>query len=86
MNEILSEKVKKAYYRSNHRGCKENDILLGVVSIEFLKELSESQIDTYLFFLEESDNTIYDWLTNKSPLPSKYDFIGKHFMQKNSSF
>lgn len=68
-------------YAANHRGTKENDLLLGDFAKNKLETLSEE--DQHLFFrlLEESDGDIYDWFLlsqqekDKTHVPSHYQAL-----------
>lgn len=69
MNENL---IKKIIYRSNHRGCKETDILLGDYSIAKVSSFDQKQLDLFQEFLDEDDLEIYNWLLGKVAAPEKY--------------
>jgi antitoxin CptB len=58
--------IKKLLYRSNNRGCKETDILLGSFANNHLNQLNEQDLLEYSNLLEQPDNDIYNWITNKS--------------------
>jgi len=60
---------KKITYRSLHRGCKETDFLLGKFTYQ------GNDKNTYLSFLSEDDMMIYDWILNKSEIPTIYQKI-----------
>lgn len=59
-------KIKKLKYQSNHRGCKETDIMLGSFAEKYLNTFSNSELEDYSELLEISDNTLYDWVTGKA--------------------
>lgn len=81
----LDLKRRKLSFRSGHRGTKEMDILLTRFAMQYLETLTEDQLSLYETFLEESDTDIYDWLTDKSPLPEQYrasfQFLFKDLMK-----
>lgn len=81
----LDSKKRKLYFRSGHRGTKEMDILLTRFAMQYLEALTEDQLTLYETFLEESDTDIYDWLTEKAPLPEPYrasfQFLFKDLMK-----
>lgn len=64
--------LKKTIYKSVHRGCKENDILIGDFAVSQLQDFSQDQLDLYVEFLEEDDLKIYNWLLKKEEFPAKY--------------
>ena len=63
---------KKLIYQSSHRGCKENDILLGNYAKHKIFEFNESEINLYKEFLDEDDWDIYNWIVGKTQTPNKY--------------
>ncbi len=64
--------LAKLMYRSLHRGCKENDILLGNYATKNLHLLTSDQLLIYEKFLEETDTDIYNWVTNPQTTPQEY--------------
>lgn len=82
----LDPKRRKLYFRSGHRGTKEMDILLTRFASQYLRTLTDDQVTLYEVFLEESDTDIYDWLTDKAPLPEAYrasfQFLFKDIVKK----
>ena len=77
MHRILSQEernleVKKLLYHSWHRGCKETDLLLGRFAQLHLNNLTDDELLAYKSFLDEDDWDIFNWLTEKAPLPEKH--------------
>jgi antitoxin CptB len=64
--------LKQLKYRSNHRGCKETDILLGRFFNEKFSELNDEDLEIYRRFIEEDDMLIYDWILEKIATKSEY--------------
>jgi len=64
--------LKKLFYRSNHRGCKETDILLGKFFQAKIAEFSDVELQTYALFIDEDDMLIYDWILRKTETPREY--------------
>lgn len=64
--------VKQLLYRSNHRGCKETDILLGKFFSEKFAEFSEDKLNIYQKFIDEDDLLIYDWILGNVEFPKEY--------------
>ena len=58
---------------------KENDILLGRFAAEMIMSLSDSEIDAFESLLRETDNDIYNWVTERDPVPMRLD---KAFLEK----
>ncbi len=64
--------IKQVLYRSQHRGCKETDILLGKYIVEKINEFDDEKLDLYQTFINEDDFAIYDWILNKMNVPEEY--------------
>ena len=69
----LDDRRRRVLYRANHRGMKENDVLLGGFARAHLAELSEAEIGALEVLLEEFDADILDWATGRAPLPGHVD-------------
>lgn len=65
-------RIKRLKYRSWHRGCKETDIILGNFADQRLLELSPELLEIYERFLDENDNDIWNWLTDKESASPQY--------------
>ena len=61
--------IKRLRFRSNHRGWKETDLVLGQFANQQLDRLDASEIEAYAALLDENDADIWDWLVQKSPPP-----------------
>ena len=75
----MNPRRKKLLFHSQHCGMKENDILLGRFAAEMIMSLSESEIDAFESLLRETDNDIYNWVTERDPVPMRLD---KAFVEK----
>ncbi len=64
---------KRLLYRANYRGFREADILLGGFLKENIHSLSNDDLNDFENLLEARDHDIYDWITGKQTVPSKYD-------------
>jgi len=74
MNDRL---IAKLVYRSIHRGCKENDFILGKAT-DLLKDFTIEELELYDQLLSENDLDIYAWVTRSTVTPEKYiDIINK---------
>ncbi|TXL81649.1 succinate dehydrogenase assembly factor 2 [Vineibacter terrae] len=69
----LAVRRRRLLYRSEHRGNKENDILLGQFARAHVMEFTAAQLDQYEALLEESDNDIFDWAAGKQAVPPGKD-------------
>jgi antitoxin CptB len=72
--------IKKLLYRSNYRGCKETDFLVGNFAKANLDKVDD--LNLYAEFLDERDGDIYDWIMEKTKSPLKY----KHLVQNIKNF
>jgi antitoxin CptB len=61
--------LKKLVYQSRHRGTRENDLLLGSFAEAVLPNLSPKELVAYEALLNESDSTVFDWITGRQPIP-----------------
>ncbi len=52
---------KKIIYRSNYRGTKEMDKLLGAFTSKYLDKLDEGDLNELIKFLEIDDNNLYNF-------------------------
>ena len=71
MNEINSLK-KKIKYRSEYRGIKEMDLLLGKFVNKYINKLKYDELLQLYEILEFDDDTIFKWysnLTNNNLIP-----------------
>ena len=66
------EHLKRLYFRSGHRGWKENDLILGQFAEKNLGTLPDNLIPVYESLLDEDDGTIWDWLIGKYETPEHY--------------
>jgi antitoxin CptB len=70
--------LRKVIYKSLHRGCKENDVLVGQFAASQLQDFSDEELLIYADFLEEDDYQIYHWILKNEITPDKYlDIITK---------
>lgn len=70
---MMDIKRKKLLYRSNYRGFKEADLILGGFAKENINELSDNDIDLFEKLLNCKDHDIYGWLTGNTITPEEYD-------------
>lgn len=64
---------RRLRFRSWHRGTREADFVLGRFADVHLAHFSPEQLDRYAALLEKSDPEIYDWLTDRAPVPLAFD-------------
>lgn len=64
--------LKGLMYKSNYRGCKETDILIGDFAKANLENLNDNNLSLFSDLIHEDDAQIYDWILQKTPTPEKY--------------
>ncbi|MBT3307487.1 MAG: succinate dehydrogenase assembly factor 2 [Alphaproteobacteria bacterium] len=69
----MEPRQKRLLFRCNHRGTKENDILLGGFAASHVNDLTDSQLVGLESMLDESDIDLYKWITGKEPVPQAHD-------------
>ena len=58
----MNNLIKKLLYRSNHRGTREMDLLIGGFAKENLKVLNSEELNEFEFILNFTDKKISSWL------------------------
>ena len=65
----IDNKRRKLIFRSDHRGTKEMDLLLGTFAKKHVPHMSESELDQFEEILKENDPNLYNWITGKEEEP-----------------
>jgi antitoxin CptB len=71
--ETLDIRRKRLKYRSQHRGTKELDLLLGRFAAERLDALDAAQVDRFEALLEAPSPLVYAWVTGQDTPPPELD-------------
>ena len=61
MKADIEQIKKKIIYRSNYRGTKEMDKLLGAFTNKYLNQLNMDDLNKLIKFLEIDDNNLYNF-------------------------
>jgi antitoxin CptB len=69
----MNDRLKRIIYRARHRGMQETDLLLGRFAERRLDGLSPDQLDRFERLLDQPDNDLFDWITDKRPAPAAFD-------------
>lgn len=82
-NETIENKRKRLIFRSDHRGTKEMDLLLGSFAKKHVPSMSEEELEQFDEILKENDPNLYNWITGKEPEPENvqsplFDKIKNH--------
>ena len=56
--------IKKLQYRSNHRGTKEMDLLIGGFATENLKKMTLEELKEFEILLNFTDKELSSWLVD----------------------
>ena len=84
--ETLEIRRKRLKYRSQHRGTKELDLLLGRFAAERLDALDPGQIDRFEALLEAPSPLVYAWVTGQDDPPPEQDndvlYLLRDFVQR----
>ena len=76
MNTAHSEDVearrKRLRFRSQYRGMKEMDLLMGSFADAHIDEFGHEQLDFYEALLDADDLDVWGWITGK-PAPVEFD-------------
>ncbi len=67
--------LKRLKYRSQHRGTKEADYLLGRFADQFLASLKPEQLECFDALLNCPDNEIIQWMSGQQSVPVEYEIL-----------
>ena len=69
-NETIENKRKRLIFRSEHRGTKEMDLVMGSFAKKYVPDFSEDELGMYDEILNESDPDLYNWISGVEPFPA----------------
>lgn len=67
----LENNRKRLIFRSNHRGTKEMDLIMGSFAAAHVPLFSEDELAAYEDFLGENDPDVYNWITGVEQPPER---------------
>lgn len=84
--ETIENQRRKLIFRSDHRGTKEMDLLLGSFAKKHVPDMNEEELDIFEEILKENDPNLYNWITGKEPEPENvqsalFDRLKEHRYQ-----
>ena len=86
MTADIEQIKKKIIYRSNYRGTKEMDKLLGAFTNKYIDQLNVEDLNELIKFLEIDDNNLYNFYngldTNIEFEDNKINNLFKNFQYK----
>ena len=69
----LDNRRRRALFRSQHRGMKETDVLLGRYAEHHLATMSDDLLGRFEVLLEENDNDLFSWIMGREVIPDDAD-------------
>lgn len=69
-NETEENTRKRLIFRSEHRGTKEMDLLMGSFARKYVPEFTAAEIAQYEDLLQNNDPDLYNWITGKEEAPA----------------
>ena len=67
----MNPRKKKILYKSQNRGTKEMDILIGNYAEKYLDTMSACELLFFESLINERDLDLYDWITCAKTLPKR---------------
>ena len=75
MTGVDDARLKRARFRSWHRGMREMDLILGRFADAALGALTVSELEQYERLLDISDTDLFAWITGAKAVPEGVDPI-----------
>ena len=72
-DETLDVRRKRLRFRAWHRGIKEMDLIMGKFADTHIADLDRADLDLFEALLEETDNTVYAWISERETVPKEFD-------------
>lgn len=70
--ETRENRLKRLTMRSQRRGIREMDLILGPFATASLAAMPEADLVQYEALLAENDQDLYRWVTGATPAPDRY--------------
>ena len=68
-NESLENKRKRLIFRSEHRGTKEMDLLMGSFAQQYVADFTEVELNWYDEVMNNNDPNLYNWIIGEGVAP-----------------
>ncbi len=72
-DEPLDNKRRRLIFRSDHRGTKEMDLILGSFALRNVPNFSAEELAQYDELLCNNDPDLYNWITGKEAPPKELE-------------
>jgi antitoxin CptB len=69
----LSERRRRLFYRSWHRGIRETDLILGHFADAHIATLTDAEMDELERLMDVPDADLFAWVTGEVAIPAAYD-------------
>ncbi len=69
----MATRRKRLVYRSNYRGFKEADLILGGYAKANIETMTDEDVMMFEALLGEKDHDIYGWIMGTIPVPANFD-------------
>ena len=69
----ITARRRRLRFRCWHRGTREADLLLGSFADRYVDGMDAAQLDRFERLLGNSDPDLYNWMTDREPVPSDFD-------------
>lgn len=69
----MDSRKKRLVYRSNYRGFREADLILGGFAKAYIETMTDEEIIMFEDLLGAKDHDIYGWINQTLPVPANYD-------------
>jgi antitoxin CptB len=69
----LAGRRRRLLFRANHRGTRENDLLIGGFVSARLEQFTAEEIGLLEQIMELPDPLLAEWLTGRAPIPEEHD-------------
>lgn len=70
--EPRENRLRRLTMRSQRRGIREMDLILGPYAQAHLSAMAEADLTLYEALLAENDQDLYSWATRAAPVPARY--------------
>jgi antitoxin CptB len=71
----LDQRRRRLLFRAQHRGTRENDLLVGGFVAAGLDGFSDAELTALEAILELPDPVLGDWLTGRADVPEEYPMV-----------
>jgi len=82
----IENKRKQLIFRSNHRGTKEMDLIMGSYANANVPEFTDQEVRDYESLLTQNDPDLYNWITDKEPAPEEVESLSVYQKLKAHKF